>query len=142
MNVYITIERRDNLLQLDDPKGDFGQSSLRLKGDYLEVVGVLPHGHLIRPKTEADRMAMIRWLAALNYSSTDDDHWNNNAIQFPRLLAEINATQEHFDESALADAMDISIPELDELFDRAGVAWERIKAEIVPVENHSNTDEA
>ncbi len=57
-----------------------------------------------------------------------ESEWNKNSVQFPRLLAEINATQENLDENALADAMDITIAELDELFDRAGIAWERIKA--------------
>ena len=60
-----------------------------------------------------------------------NSNWNKNSIQFPRLLVEINATQENLDEGALADAMDITITELDELFDRADRAWENIKRDIL-----------
>ena len=59
-------------------------------------------------------------------------HWDNNAMQFPRLLAEIMATQEHLDMPVLADSMDISIDELNELFDRAHQAWELIKGGSTP----------
>lgn len=53
--------------------------------------------------------------------------WEDNAIQFPRLLAEIMATQDNLDADALCEAMDITREELDELFDRAQAAWETIK---------------
>lgn len=53
--------------------------------------------------------------------------WNNNAIQFPRLLAEIMATQ-NLDMEALAESMDLDIAEINQLFDRADSAWEAIKA--------------
>lgn len=55
-------------------------------------------------------------------------NWENNAIQFPRLLAEIMATQDTLDIPALAESMDLSIDEVGELFDRANTAWERTKA--------------
>lgn len=55
-------------------------------------------------------------------------NWENNAIQFPRLLTEIMATQDTLDLRALAESMDLSIDEVGELFDRANAAWERIKA--------------
>lgn len=59
-----------------------------------------------------------------------DAKWRDNAIQFPRLLAEISATQDTLDMQALADAMDLSVEEVNELFDRADTEWERIKKEI------------
>lgn len=55
--------------------------------------------------------------------------WENNAIQFPRLLAEIMATQDKFDVHALAESMDVTVDEINELFDRANDAWEAAKAE-------------
>lgn len=54
-------------------------------------------------------------------------NWQNNAIQFPRLLCEIMASQENLDLAALAESMDLSIDEVNELFDRANTAWESIK---------------
>lgn len=56
-----------------------------------------------------------------------DAKWNDNAIQFPRLLAEIMATQE-IDLATLAESMDLSIDDVNELFDRADQAWESAKA--------------
>lgn len=58
-------------------------------------------------------------------------NWNNDTLQFPRLLAEISATQE-LDMQALADSMDLSLDEVNELFDRAGEVWEGIKEGLVP----------
>lgn len=56
--------------------------------------------------------------------------WLDNDIQFPRLLAEIRATWDVTPEQyrALADSMDLDPERIDELFDRAQDAWERIKA--------------
>lgn len=54
-------------------------------------------------------------------------NWKNDSIQFPRLLAEIMATQA-LDLNSLAESMDLSIEEINELFDRADNAWESAKA--------------
>lgn len=55
-----------------------------------------------------------------------DQHWQNNAIQFPRLLAEIVATQA-LDMPALAEAMNVDVAEVHELLERAQNEWEEIK---------------
>ncbi len=53
-------------------------------------------------------------------------NWQDNAVQFPRLLAEIMANCD-LDMPAIAGAMDLSVEQLSELFDRADQAWEDIK---------------
>ena len=53
-------------------------------------------------------------------------NWQDNAVQFPRLLAEIMANC-NLDMPAIAEAMDLSVEQLSELFDRADQAWEDIK---------------
>lgn len=53
--------------------------------------------------------------------------WNNDAVQFPRLLCEIIATQDKLDIPALAESMDLTVAQVNELFDRANTAWESIK---------------
>ena len=58
------------------------------------------------------------------------DIWNNNEIQFPRLLAEINATQE-LDLDALAESMDLSVDSVKELFERANDKFEDINTKIL-----------
>ena len=55
--------------------------------------------------------------------------WDNDLIQFARLLCEIAATQENFDAAPLVESMDIDPAELNELFDRAHDVWEKFKAE-------------
>jgi hypothetical protein len=57
--------------------------------------------------------------------------WENNAIQFPRLLAEINATQ-NLDMVALAESMDLPVADVAALFDRADEQWENIKKGVMP----------
>ena len=54
--------------------------------------------------------------------------WNDNGIQFPRLLAEIWAvglTDEQY--RLLEDSMDLHRKEIDELFERAESRFEEIK---------------
>ncbi len=61
----------------------------------------------------------------------NNKNWNDNSIQFPRLLAEILATQENLDMAALCESMDLEPREVDEIFDRAEAEWERIKDKTV-----------
>ena len=53
--------------------------------------------------------------------------WDDNSIQFPRLLAEISATQPNLDFEALCISMDLEIDDINDIFDRADEAWEEIK---------------
>lgn len=64
--------------------------------------------------------------------------WNNDTIQFARLIAEINATQE-IDFAALAEAMDLTIEEVGDLFDRADEAWEKAKRDIMSADKATHT---
>lgn len=63
-------------------------------------------------------------------STNNNTVWDNNLVQFARLLAEINATQE-IDRDALLESMDIRPSELDELFDRAHDVWEKAKDDTI-----------
>lgn len=55
---------------------------------------------------------------------TKIDLWKLDHIQFPRLLAEIAATQDSIDWGALCEAMDLPIERIDEIFDRATAVHE------------------
>lgn len=69
----------------------------------------------------------------------ENSRWNNDAIQFPRLLAEIAATgaltPAVYDE--LRDLTDLTNDEINQLLDRAQTAWEKIKTEHCPPEQDS-----
>ena len=55
--------------------------------------------------------------------------WKNDAVQFPRLLAEIRAiglTQEQY--GKLMEEMDLIPTEIDELLERAETEWQAHKA--------------
>ena len=67
-------------------------------------------------------------------SPVDNDNWNNNAYQFPRLLAEIRANVEVSDKEwqDICDSMDINEVELEQLWNRALQEWEDIKAKVCP----------
>lgn len=57
--------------------------------------------------------------------------WNDNSIQFPRLLAEIAAIGlSREDKDALCASMDLEPAELEELFVRAEKEFEQMKAQI------------
>lgn len=52
--------------------------------------------------------------------------WDDNTIQFARLLCEIMATQ-NVDYEALCESMDLTDADINDLFDRADDVWERAK---------------
>ncbi|MGI4890198.1 MAG: hypothetical protein ACRYGJ_14135, partial [Janthinobacterium lividum] len=54
--------------------------------------------------------------------------WERDDVQFPRLLAEILATQNSLDKKALADSMGLSLEQVATLFDRAAATWEAFQA--------------
>ena len=57
------------------------------------------------------------------------DRWNDNSIQFPRLIAELEAAGA-FKPSIMRDlseSMDLTVGDISELIDRAQIAWEQIK---------------
>jgi hypothetical protein len=56
--------------------------------------------------------------------------WENDLVQFARLLCEIVATQENLDAEALCESMDLSLDEVDELFERAHQVWEQAKEDL------------
>ena len=56
------------------------------------------------------------------------DLWKIDALQFPRLLAELRVvglTREQY--NVLCEAMDLHEDDIDELFERAEASWQRIK---------------
>lgn len=62
-----------------------------------------------------------------------DEHWSNNAIQYPRLIAELQlqGIPKRVIEDTAAE-MDITTDEIHDLFDRAQDEWDRIKAGFIP----------
>ena len=58
--------------------------------------------------------------------------WARDDIQFPRLLCEIVANCELPELPQVAESMDLTMVELDELFDRAHIAWETVKGRHCP----------
>ncbi len=66
-------------------------------------------------------------------------NWQDNTIQFPRLIAEIIATQDKLDMPALCESMDLTRHQLDELFDRAQGVFETWKQSIRDEAYRSNT---
>lgn len=60
---------------------------------------------------------------------TPDERWRSDGIQFPRLLAEIHACGLREDQyEAIAESMDLTVEQIDELLDRATEAFDRMKA--------------
>lgn len=57
--------------------------------------------------------------------------WDNNLVQFARLLCEVGATCDVLSIEALAQSMDLEVGDVLELFERAHHTWELAKAEVV-----------
>ena len=64
-----------------------------------------------------------------NQDNNKLDRWSNNPVQFARLIAEIEAAG-GFTKSLMHDlceSMDLTIPEISNIVDRAQADWDRIK---------------
>lgn len=60
-----------------------------------------------------------------------DENWNNNRVQFPRLLAEINAVGlTVVQEAGICESMDLDAEHVRELFQRAEDVFEELKDNI------------
>lgn len=61
--------------------------------------------------------------------SDANENWQNDAIQFPRLLSEMLATVDFTarQRAALAESMDLTWDQIGELLDRADHVWQDIK---------------
>lgn len=70
-----------------------------------------------------------RELVNVKVSRNPNDNWTNDAIQFPRLIAETQACGGFTSEVMhdLSESMDLSGVAICELLNRADVAWEAIK---------------
>jgi len=88
--------------------------------------------HRTVPAELADEIeSQLREHAALQVRIDPDAdvNWQNDAIQFPRLLAEIDAIGLTWKQrDSLRDAMDLSDDDLADVFRRASDCWEDIKA--------------
>lgn len=63
----------------------------------------------------------------MRHEPEDVQLWDDDLIQFARLLCEINATHSEIDVAALCESMDLEYDDIDTLFDRAHVVWEQAK---------------
>ena len=65
----------------------------------------------------------------IRISKDPQENWENNDIQFPRLLAEIMGTLDFTNEQweELCASMDLAPEEIMEVFERAMAVWDRIK---------------
>jgi len=53
--------------------------------------------------------------------------WDDNELQFARLLCELVANCDDLNIEAVAESMDLTVEEVDSLFDRADSLWEAAK---------------
>lgn len=60
---------------------------------------------------------------------TNGEAWDDNLVQFARLLCEIKATQDHLDIDELCESMDLAPDDIEALFDRADEVWELAKGQ-------------
>jgi hypothetical protein len=61
-------------------------------------------------------------------SKNSDINWQNDDIQFPRLLAEIRAIGLKVEQyRQLRQSMDLSVKQIDEILERAELSWQSIK---------------
>ena len=56
--------------------------------------------------------------------------WDNNEIQFARLICELVAAVDNLEPELVCASMNLEPNELEELFERADSVWEDSKAEI------------
>jgi hypothetical protein len=68
--------------------------------------------------------------ATIRYLFDERSNWERDEYQFPRLLAEIMANVDLDDDMLrpVAESMELELDDVLELFNRAQLTWERVKA--------------
>ena len=66
----------------------------------------------------------------MKVSKDPNKNWKNNAIQFARLIAELDSAGGFTEEDSeyLCESMDVTMDELDDIVSRAQEEWDKIKA--------------
>jgi hypothetical protein len=96
-------------------------------GDFLEGF------RLIGPFTDLDAAEKVAldctFFCSVEPPSTPNVNWENNGIQFARLIAEIEATGQMHGAlvSELCDSMDLTSDEVYEIVGRAQKVWDKTK---------------
>lgn len=88
---------------------------------------VIPMDTLKKPTKPCSKVAYREDGCEVPYvSGFPDDNWNNDFIQFARLLAELDDVSEDTMQ-VLCGSMDLTTDQIHEIFDRAQTCWGRIK---------------
>ena len=103
--------------------------------DLMQHVGhdiVVVHYGGVNVATECETCGEV--LQDFNRDEEEAPLWENDTIQFARLLAEINACCEISEPNMneLLESMDLSIKNVHEIFDRADKEWEKSKRDNCP----------
>lgn len=95
---------------------------------HYNIAQQLPSGKWRSLHVAASPQEIWGYLKALDHWGTPAlTPWENDEVQFARLLCEIAACQDNLDHQALCEAMDIDVDDLNALFDRAHKTWEEAK---------------
>ncbi len=130
---YDTPRKKDRKLHVET---DLGIVNITIgledtEGRRVEHVEIVPNNYTGQSQVATDEdVRGVRMVELKEGETSTVPLWERNDIQFPRLLAEIVATMDilESDWEALCQSMDLSSKEVEELFDRAQVEWDRIKA--------------
>lgn len=74
-----------------------------------------------------DAKSFVHQYGELAAAEAPSSPWEDDAVQFPRLLCELQANADDLSLEQVAESMDLTLEEVGSLFDRAVKAWERIK---------------
>lgn len=74
-----------------------------------------------------DRDGYNHEFRAYSIVKLDQPLWENDTIQFARLLCELMATQDNINLRTVAKEMDLSVKRVRELLDRADAVWQNSK---------------
>lgn len=104
------------------------------RGQVMAVYGNFAEGfQLVGPFTDFEAADAAcpdaEWLWSVEPPSDPQTNWQNNGIQFARLIAELEATEllnEHYVKE-LADSMDLEPSQVEEIVERAKTVWDEIK---------------
>lgn len=55
--------------------------------------------------------------------------WDDDKVQFARLLCELVANCENLQMRSVAESMDLSVPDVQSIYDRAHIVWENAKGD-------------
>lgn len=121
------VELFNKVVEFEKTLQDEGYSRGEVFGSFMYMAITLARSVYIPKREFMDVVDMIYDTTPHKEENDAQEFWNNNTLQFSRLITEIFACSDSIDLKTISNSMDLSIEDVIELKNRANTVFEAYK---------------